>query len=595
MRKQLFFTLSATILLLCQWCIAQNKNSYKSWNPEQDTINVVQGRGWDQGFKSIYDRLPASAEKQVRDAVWKLSNNSAGLSIRFRTNAEEIVVKLKVTGGLQMPHMPATGVSGVDLYTKNIDGKWLWCAGQYSFGDTVSYRFTNISGKDQQVNDREYTLYLPLYNSVKWMEISVPTDCKFSPISVPKEKPIVVYGTSIAQGACASRPGMAWTSIVGRKLDRPIVNLGFSGNGKLEPEVIDYVTQIDAKLYILDCLPNLTGTRIPAALVKRKIVDAVTQIQTTRPGTPILFTEHDGYTDGEVQQLRKEQYEMVNKVLDFTLDSLKRKGVKGIYLLTKNEIGQDIDSMVDGVHPSDLGMMHYAEAYEKKFRSIFEEPLGRIATTIPVTQRRDASTYDWETRHRQVLEYAATNKPELIFIGNSITHFWGGRPAAPIPRGEDSWQKFFGESNAMNMGFGWDRIENVLWRIYHGELDGFAPKQIVVMIGTNNLQYNTDADILVGLKALMQLIREKQPKAHVLLMGILPRRGMEARVAKLNTGIHKLSEQEKIPYADAGMIFLEKGKTINESLFSDGLHPNKLGYEKLGGFISHQISLKGAK
>ncbi len=155
--------------------------------------------------------------------------------------------------------MPATGVSGIDLYSKTIDGKWLWAAGKFSFKDTITYHFTNLLPNDQHVNNREYTLYLPLYNSVKWMEITVPKAALFKSLPVRKDNPIVVYGTSIAQGACASRPGLAWTNILGRKLDRPVINLAFSGNGKLEKELIELLSEIDASLYVLDCLPNLTS------------------------------------------------------------------------------------------------------------------------------------------------------------------------------------------------------------------------------------------------------------------------------------------------------------------------------------------------
>src|SRR5690606_8986301 len=182
------------------------------------------------GLVDSYDRFPARAQEKVRDIVWKLSRNSTGLKVRFRSDAPEIKVKYVVSERLEMPHMPATGVSGVDLYAKDQDGKWIWSAGKYSFGDTITYHFNNL--KPSKVG-REYTLYLPLYNSVKWMDISVPRQSAFVPHRPGKEKPIIVYGTSIAQGACATRPGLAWTNILDRRLDVPLINLAFSGNGKL--------------------------------------------------------------------------------------------------------------------------------------------------------------------------------------------------------------------------------------------------------------------------------------------------------------------------------------------------------------------------
>lgn len=589
MNKRTLTMVFIMAIIFSKFAIAQEKKTFKSWNPVTDSLNVIHGRGWTKGYKSDYGRLPAEAKGKVREAVWNLAENSAGLNLRFKTNAEELVVKFTVSAAMQMPHMPATGVSGVDLYVKDVNGKWLWCAGKFSFGDTITYRFPNISGKDHHVNDREYRLYLPLYNSVKWMELGVPKEATFTRIPVQKEKPIVVYGTSIAQGACATRPGLAWTSILGRKLDRSVVNLGFSGNGKLETEVLDFITQIEAKLYVLDCLPNMTGPAMSNAFVSKRIAEAVRQIQLKRPGIPILLTEHEGFAEEEMQPIRKVEYEIINKVLRNTVDSLRNSGTKDLYLLSKEAIGHDIESTVDGIHPNDLGMMNYARAYEQKIKEIFKEEQGTVSTTIPVTQRRDAGTYDWETRHGQVLNYVAAHQPKLVFIGNSITHYWGGLPAAPKATGKDSWAKYFGDKNAVNMGFGWDRIENVLWRVYHGELDDFSAQQIVLMIGTNNLEVNKDEEIVAGLKELVHAIRIKQPNANILMVGILPRRGMEERILKLNKNIAKIAVGKKLNFLDASTLFLNSQHRIDEAFFSDGLHPNAVGYDKLGKFLSQKF------
>jgi len=566
---------------------SQQSKTYKTWIPALDTLQVVEGQAWSKEVKSFYDRLPARAEKTVRNEVWELSQNSAGLSLRFRSNANEIIVKYVVSEELQFPHMPATGVSGVDLYAKNSDGKWLWCAGRFSFGDTIVYRYKGMLSKDEYENPFDYTLYLPLYNSVKWLEINVPDSSLFTPLPARKEKPILVYGTSIAQGGCATRPGLAWTNILGRKLDRPVINLGFSGNGRLEKELIDLITEVDAKLYVLDCLPNLSPENIGE--LKKKMVESVKELKSKRPDIPVLLTDHDGYTDEEINPASKEETRILNTVQKQEFDSLATAGTKDIYLLTKNEIGQDIETMVDGTHPNDIGMMRYADAYEKKIRAIIHEPVGDISTTIPVTQHRD-SNYDWEVRHNEVLAHNTADQPKLILIGNSITHYWGGEPVEHIARGTDSWNTFFTPQNAINLGFGWDRIENVLWRVYHGELDNITPHQIVLMIGTNNLQFNSDDEIIKGLQFLLKAIKEKQPAANILLMGILPRKGMEQRVANLNNGLSKIKLDTKIQFADAGKLFLKNDSKIDESLFSDGLHPNEKGYQKLGEFINNHIA-----
>lgn len=562
---------------------------YTRWNPASLSTRSMEGQGWPDEVKYFYDRLPTKAEHSVSEGIWKLASHTAGLQLRFRTNAAEIIIRYVVGNDLQMPHMPATGVSGLDLYSKNIDGKWQWAAGRFSFGDTISYRFSNLVTNDRHVNDREYTLYLPLYNSVKWMEIEVPKPSIFTPLPPRIDRPIVVYGTSIAQGACATRPGLAWPSILSRKLDLPLVNLGFSGSGRLDRPLLDLMTELDAKLYVLDCLPNLVSPYFSGSELYKRVVSAIDQLKEKKPGTPILLTEHDGYSDEAMNAPRKKEYSDANAILKTVFDSLVTAGVKNIHLLTKAEINQDIESMVDGVHPNDIGMMNYATAYEKKIRAIFNLPVGSSATTLPITQRRDANTYDWETRHSEVLNHNKTHSPKLVFIGNSITHFWGGFPTAPVKNGIDSWNKYFEKKNIVNLGFGWDRIENVLWRVYNGELDNISPNQIVIMVGTNNLEQNSNSEIVEGLRFLTDAISAKQPSSKIILLGILPRKNMEERIAALNKLISKIPFGKQIHYADAGKLFLGKTGRIEQSLFSDGLHPNASGYERLAAFIDGQL------
>jgi lysophospholipase L1-like esterase len=375
---------------------------------------------------------------------------------------------------------------------------------------------------------------------------------------------------------------MAWTAIVGRKLDRPLINLGFSGNGRLEKEVVDLLPTIDAKLYVLDCLPNLIATvGIAPQEIKQRILESVKTLRQKQPATPILLVEHAGYTEGLINPERRQLYQEVNALLRQAFAQLKTEAVGQVYLLPLSEINLSLDAMVDGTHPSDLGMHQYAEAYEKSIRTILSEPVGAYTTMQPCIQARNASIYDWETRHKEVLALTKTKPPEIIFLGNSITHFWGGQPQAPLSWGSESWNKVFGSLAMQNLGYGWDRIENVLWRVYHEELDGYSARQIVIMIGTNNLQLNSDKEIIEGLKWLVQAIQIRQSKAAILLVGILPRRQQEKRIALLNEGIVQVAGELNVTYADPGQVFLNAEGNIVESLFSDGLHPNAEGYWKL--------------
>ncbi|SEV96874.1 Lysophospholipase L1 [Chitinophaga sp. YR573] len=548
---------------------------YTWWNPATNSFPVIEGQAWPKEVGLPYDRLPARAEKTVQTNVWNISHQTAGLSIRFRTPAKEIIIRYTVSGKFEMSHMPATGVSGVDLYAIDANGAWKWASGRYNFGDTVTYKFSNLSDEA-----REYRLYLPLYNNVKWMEIGVPGNTAVVPLQTRKEKPIVVYGTSIAQGACASRPGLAWTNLLDRQMDRQVINLGFSGNGKLEPPVTALVSEIDAKVYVLDCLPNIS--ELPPAEIQERIITAVHTLRKKRTA-PILLVAHSA---ASLQSLNgNANHAIANKALLDAYEKLQSEGAKEVYVLNASQINFDLSATVDGVHPGDAGMLEYAKAYETSLRTILHEPTGTINTTIPCRQYRELHRYDWDARHNELLTMNAAKAPKTVLMGNSITHFWGGLPAAPIARGADSWKEVMDPVGARNFGFGWDRVENVLWRVYHDELDGYNANKVYIAIGTNNLDMNTDEEIITGLRALVKAIRQRQPKAGILLSGILPRLNMEKRIVSINQGIMQMAGEEQVQFINPGTVLLKPDATIDATLFTDGLHPNETGYNKLAHFL----------
>ena len=564
-------------LLVVQISFAQEKTEVKWWNPASSEFSVISGQAWPNEVNSIYHRLPAKSEKEVRAAVWGLSKQSAGLSIRFWTNSDSIFIKYKVKGNIAMPHMPSTGVSGLDLYSKSYDGEWLRCWGAYSVGHNYNFLIDEHSDAYKK-HGREYQLFLPLYNEVDILEIGVTEKSFFKALPIRKEKPIVAYGTSICQGACASRPGMAWTNILERKLERPVINLGFSGNGRLEPELIDLMTDIDAKVYILDCLPNLNPDKDDAFQL---ILNAVRKLKEKKPNVPVILTAHIGYASELTNKAWNDWNNELNKALNRAFSHLRSEGYSDIFLLQKDDLVFTFDSYVDNIHPNDFGMVQYANVYEALIRKILEEPVGKLSTTIPKTQSRDISVYKWEDRHQEILKLNQLAPPKVCLFGNSIINFWGGEPIASITNGKDSWESIMKPLDIRNFGFGWDRIENVLWRVYHDELDGFEAEQIVLMIGTNNLHINTESEIITGLEELINAIRIRQPKSSILMIGILPRTGKEELVKRLNLKIAQLADLENIDYKSIGeSLLLEDGK-IDETLFLDGLHPNNNGYTKL--------------
>ena len=334
-------------------------------DPLTEGFPVVEGRLIDQ---NDYSRLPVYLKDSVRNVVWDLSLQAAGLSISFASNSSKIQVEYLVSKPIQLSHMPATGVSGVDLYVLDKTGHWKWIRGNFSFGDTIRYVF---SWDQESVEGGKYTLFLPLYNQVKQLRIGIESNSTFEFSPRPAQEHIVIYGTSIAQGACASRPGMAWTNILQRELNQPIVNLGFSGNGMLEKEIIHFIAHEKASLFVLDCLPNLVSTKgLSDQEISGRIQYAVQYLRQKHPTTPILLTAHAGYSDGEVDPLRKEMYLQINQLLEKEFNSLLSGGMEKIFLLEKEEIGLTEADFVDGTHPTDGGMLKYAQAYVQKILEI---------------------------------------------------------------------------------------------------------------------------------------------------------------------------------------------------------------------------------
>uniref|UniRef100_A0AB33JEU6 SGNH/GDSL hydrolase family protein n=1 Tax=Prevotella sp. GTC17260 TaxID=3236796 RepID=A0AB33JEU6_9BACT len=567
-----FFILIVCLILFVLSGIAQTK----WYSPVSGDTLLVRGRAWNAEIGKSYQRIPNRFKPSLRKPLWDLSQNSAGLYIEFITDAPEINIHYKVFGPLYLPNVVPMAKSGVDLYAFDVDGNPLPCSGNYTFSTgMVNFHYGGLTYPGKQW--REYRLYLPLYNTVDSLQIGVPQNSKFEFMPASLERPIVVYGTSIAQGASASRPGMAWTNILQRKLDAPVYNLGHSGNGRLEKAMFNALSEINARLFIVDCMPNMSVKDSIASLLREGV-----NILRSKSDAPILLVEHCGYNNYLTVNSEKTKVDLLNSRLKAAYQQLQREGVKGLYYLTKDELGvnSDLDSQIDGVHATDIGMRSYAEAYMKKIAEILDfHPMKKF---MPVRQTRDQAFYNWSLRHHEIMQRNRQVNPDVVMIGNSITHYWAGEPAAPIHRGDKAWKKLFGKRKVTNMGYGWDRIENIFWRLYHGELDGISPRHIFMMAGTNNVGSNTDEEIVDGIEGLVKLIQKLQPQACIHVVKIYPRRGQEQRLQHLNT----LLQDRLARYTDVDVVDVTKQLTtpdgrVDESLFVDGLHPNAQGYERI--------------
>lgn len=251
----------------------------------------------------------------------------------------------------------------------------------------------------------------------------------------------------------------------------------------------------------------------------------------------------------------------------------------------------------EALHPDSTGQRMMAEAIEPTLAKLMgDEP--RVALTamtdintalIPVG-RIEQDSYDFYARHHAELELQKTAKPRVVLIGDSITHYWGGSPISSEVNGATAWQKAFGSMTAMNLGFGWDRTQNVLWRLRQGEFEGMHPQWVVLMIGTNNLtgtenaRANTPEEIVEGIAAILREVRARSPESRIILMAILPR-GPKAtdplREPIRNTNrllAQRFAADPSLTFLDIGKSFLAPDGSLPEAMMPDGTHPTDAGY-----------------
>lgn len=323
--------------------MSDNQRWYELGEPE--------GRGWPAGeTKRVTDRLPAKAEGLVPDVVWDLSRHASSLYYRFRTDADRISARWTLPeGGTAMLHLSAAAHSGLDLYAEDDHGnlRWAGWSAPDTGGPAEKELLVDIRPMDQP---REYRLYLPLFNQVDDVAVGLAADASFEICERDTSPPIVYYGTSIVHGACASRCGMAMPAQLGRRLQRPVIGLGFSGNGRMEVELAALLAEIDAAVYLVDCLPNMTPEQ-----VAERTVPFVQRLRADRPHTPILLVEDRTLTNAWLRtgvlaahRDRRTAYREAYRTLaadDANLHHLPYDGL----------LGTDDEGTVDSSHPTDLG------------------------------------------------------------------------------------------------------------------------------------------------------------------------------------------------------------------------------------------------
>ena len=316
-------------------------------------------KGWTNTETPFY-RIPAELKDSVRKDLWNRQQCSAGLGIRFASNSKRIALRYTLLFNTHMFHMADTGLKGMDLYTLTQNGRWEYINTNRPIANEEKVcEKVMVENLDGEMH--EYLFYLPLYDGVVDMEIGVDSiaDICMPIVNSPRrEKKVVMYGTSIMQGGCATRTGMAATNMIQRDLNCEVVNLGFSGEGKMDMCIARAMARIsDADVFVLDPVPNCTEM-----MCDTLTYDFVRTLRVLRPEVPIIMVEGPMYTYAKYDSYFKEYLPKKNVAFRRNYERLIADGYKDIYYVTSDGIcGDDNEGTVDGIHFTDIGFRRYAD------------------------------------------------------------------------------------------------------------------------------------------------------------------------------------------------------------------------------------------
>ncbi len=340
---------------------------------EPNSAFTVNGLGWYNQNGGDFCRLPLSRKDDVvaaNPATWTLSLCPSTARVRFKTDSSQL--KLRITPGndsasrFDMFHMSSVAVSGIDLYV-GAPGKQDFWLNTHPQENVDCYDHTFFENKPKQI--REFTLYLPSYTNLKALEIGLDTDAEILPPTAYKyEKPIVIYGTSITQGGCASRCSNTFIGIVGRKLNSDVINLGFSGSGCGEEILAQLISQLDASIYIVDSVANMDS------YMETRYEKFINILRKNRPEIPVVLMTKIHFAQ-EIDPEEAAKYEQRNKPLLETYHKCKDRGDENIYIFDAGAIiktGGDHPT-VDGVHMTDAGFYAIADKLAPFLEKILQD------------------------------------------------------------------------------------------------------------------------------------------------------------------------------------------------------------------------------
>jgi lysophospholipase L1-like esterase len=348
---------TAFLALACNACYAQSQDTKQAYSKATD-LTII---GKLVPTKNIYHRIDTASFPDLPAQVKRLLTNSTGQAVVFKTNSSTISAKWCVSAKGQSANMSAIGYKGLDLYIKK-NGSWVFAG----VGKPSKECNEGVIVHNMDASEKECLLYMPIYDEIRDLEIGVDEHASISPSADPFKKRILIYGSSILQGAAASRPGMAYPARLSRETGLNFLNLGLSGSAKMEKAAADLVTSIPADAYILDCVPNSSPDQ-----VNERTAYLIDVIRKNHPKAPIIMVQSIVREGSNFDQSIAKTVKAQNENFRAQFDLAQKKGIKGLYFVSaENMLGNDHEGTADGTHPNDLGFDRMLQVLKPVFLKI---------------------------------------------------------------------------------------------------------------------------------------------------------------------------------------------------------------------------------
>ena len=323
----------------------------------------VYGLVFPENGDDVFHRMPYDVAKATNEGVDTLNHHSAGGRVRFRTNSPYVIIRSKEPAIYRAAHFTLCGSAGFDMYA-DIDNECIYVG---SFMPPNDMRDGYESKKETGITDEaDITIHFPLYSRVKSLEIGLKAGCTLKPAKDYKyDAPVVYYGSSITQGGCASRPGMAYQNIISREVDCDHINLGFSGSAKGEDAIAEYIAGLKMSVFVYDYDHNAPNTEH----LQKTHYKMFKAIREKNPGLPVIMVSAPNGRPNADWLYRRD-------IIKASYDRALAEGDKNVWFIDGSEMMKfpgGNEATVDNCHPTDLGFRRMADIIGSVVKEVLDK------------------------------------------------------------------------------------------------------------------------------------------------------------------------------------------------------------------------------